>query len=148
MLELINQKYMHFLFIIAKKPNNISTLSKKADLTLSVTSTMISRWAREGIIKKEISDQGKGREIIVYITDYGKKQISLLKEIEKNYKEFKESHVLVNLTEDAQIDNTHKEIEKEVINGSGKNEGRIETDIRRSEKGSDSGKKPGNKKRS
>ena len=87
MLEIINQKYMMFLFEIAKKPRNISELAKKGDLTLSVASTLISRWAREGVVLKEKSEGGRGKEIIITLTDYGKAQISLLKEMYKKHKD-------------------------------------------------------------
>lgn len=86
---MINQRYMKFLFDIAKKPRNISGLAKIGDLTLSVTSTLISRWSREGVVIKTKSDNGKGKEIIITLTDYGKAQVKLLKELNKNYLEIK-----------------------------------------------------------
>ncbi len=89
MLEIINQRYMKFLFEIAKKPKNISWLAKKGDLTLSVASSLISRWDREGVISKKKSDGGRGKEIIIYLTEYGKAQVKLLKELNKNHKEKK-----------------------------------------------------------
>lgn len=87
MLEIINQRYMFFLFEIAKKPRNISELAKKGDLTLSVASTLISRWAREGVILKQRAE--KGNEIIILLTDYGKEQTKLLKELNNNHKKNK-----------------------------------------------------------
>ncbi len=93
MLEIINQRYMKFLFEIAKKPKNISWLAKKGDLTLSVASSLISRWAREGVISKQKSDGGRGKEIIIYLTEYGKDQVKLLKQIAKNHKSKKEGNV-------------------------------------------------------
>jgi len=87
MLEIINQRYMKFLFEIAKKPKNISWLAKKGDLTLSVASSLISRWEREGVILKKKSDGGRGKEIIIYMTDYGKDQVKLLKQLNKNHKD-------------------------------------------------------------
>ena len=86
MLEIINQRYMKFLFEIAKKPKNISWLAKKGDLTLSVASSLISRWGREGVILKKKSDGGRGKEIIIYLTKYGKDQVKLLKELNKNHR--------------------------------------------------------------
>ncbi len=80
---------MKFLFEIAKKPKNISWLAKKGDLTLSVASSLISRWDREGVISKKKSDGGRGKEIIIYLTEYGKAQVKLLKELNKNHKEKK-----------------------------------------------------------
>jgi DNA-binding MarR family transcriptional regulator len=91
MLEILNQKYMNFLFEISKKPRNISELAKIGDLTLSVASTLISRWQREGMLIKEKSDGGRGKEIIIYMTDYGKSQIDLLKKIDTNYKKNKDN---------------------------------------------------------
>ena len=87
MLEIINQRYMNFLFEVAKKPKNISWLAKKGDLTLSVASSLISRWEREGVILKKKSDGGRGKEIIIYMTDYGKDQVKLLKQLNKNHKD-------------------------------------------------------------
>ena len=92
MLEIINQKYMQFLFEIAKKPKNISELAKKGDLTLSVASTLISRWAREGVVLKKKSEEGSGKEIIIYMTEYGEAQVKLLKQLHKNYKKNKEDN--------------------------------------------------------
>ena len=87
MLEIINQRYMKFLFEIAKKPKNISWLAKKGDLTLSVASSLIARWEREGVILKKKSDGGRGKEIIIHMTDYGETQVKLLKKLNKNYKD-------------------------------------------------------------
>ena len=87
MLEIINQKYMKFLFEISKKQRNISELAKKCDLTVSVTSTIISRWATEGVVLKEKSEGG--RETIITLTEYGEQQVKLLKEIFKNYRDQK-----------------------------------------------------------
>ena len=89
MLEIINQRYMQFLFDIARKPRNISELARREDLTLSVASTLISRWARENVVKKTKSDGTRGREIIITLTEYGDKQVKLLKQILKNHKENK-----------------------------------------------------------
>jgi len=76
---------MQFLFEISKKPKNISELAKKGDLTLSVASTLISRWAREGVVLKEKSEGGRGKEIIIFLTEYGEAQVKLLKQLNKNY---------------------------------------------------------------
>lgn len=89
MLEIINQKYMNFLFEIAKKPKNISELAKKGDLTLSVASTLISRLEKEGALLKQKSEGERGKEIIITLTDYGKAQVDLLRKLNKNYKENK-----------------------------------------------------------
>ena len=89
MLEIINQKNMNFLFEIAKKPRNISELAKRGDLTLSVASTLISRLARENVVVKTRSDGERGREIIITLTEYGIAQVKLLKQIKRNYKEYK-----------------------------------------------------------
>jgi len=86
MLEIINQRYMFFLFEISKKPRNISELAKKCELTVSVTSTIISRWAVEGVVLKQKADAGKGRETIITLTEYGEQQVKLLKELFKNHK--------------------------------------------------------------
>lgn len=80
---------MQFLFEIAKKPKNISELAKKGDLTLSVASTLISRWAKEGVVLKEKSEGGRGKEIIIHLTEYGKAQVKLLKQLNKNHKKNK-----------------------------------------------------------
>lgn len=85
MLEIINQRYMQFLFIIENRSRNISELAKLADLTLSVTSTLISRWAREGVVIKE-KPEGK-KEIMITLTEYGKAQIKLLHQLYKNHLE-------------------------------------------------------------
>lgn len=85
MLEIINQKYMRFLILISKKPKNVSELAKKGDLTFSVASTLISRWARVGVLLKQKSEGHK--EIIITLTEYGKAQVKLLKQLKKNYKE-------------------------------------------------------------
>ena len=89
MLEIINQKNMNFLFIIGNKPRNISELAKKGDLTLSVASTLISRWARVNVVNKQKSEGGRGTEIIITLTDYGKSQVNLLKQIKNNYQKNK-----------------------------------------------------------
>lgn len=83
MLEMINQRYMKFLFLISRRPRNISKLAKIGDFTLSVTSTLISRWAREGVVLKQKSEGGK--EIIIALTEYGKAQVKLLKELNQNH---------------------------------------------------------------
>lgn len=89
MLEVINQKYMFFLFEIAKRQRNISELAKAGDLTLSVASTLISRLAREGVVIKEKS-KTSDKEMIISLTDYGEAQIKLLKELNRNHKKQKE----------------------------------------------------------
>jgi len=83
MLEIINQRYMKFLFKISNKPRNISELAKIGDLTISVASTLISRWAREGVIIKQKTEGAK--EIIIVLTEYGKSQVALLKSLNKNH---------------------------------------------------------------
>jgi len=83
MLEIINQRYMKFLFEIEKGAKNISELAKINDLTLSVASTLISRWAHEGVVLKEKPEGGK--EIIITLTDYGRDQVRLLRELNKNH---------------------------------------------------------------
>lgn len=85
MLEIINQKNMNFLFEIAKKPRNISELAKRGDMTIGNASTLISRLDRENIVIKTTVDGTRGREIIITLTDYGKVQVKLLKEIQKNH---------------------------------------------------------------
>lgn len=87
MLEIINQRYMKFLIDIGNTPRNISALAKLEDLTLSVASTLISRWAREGVVLKQRSDHGKGKEIIITLTEYGEIQVKLLKQLKKNHLE-------------------------------------------------------------
>ncbi len=89
MLEMINQRYMKFLFETGKRPKNISELAKIGDLTLSVASTLISRWAREGVVIKTKLDNQNGK-IIITLTNYGKAQVKLLKEINRNHLENKE----------------------------------------------------------
>jgi len=91
MLEIINQKNMNFLFVIARKPRNISELAKLGDLTLSVASTLISRLARENVVNKTQADGNRGREIIITLTEYGMAQVKLLKQIKKNYQENKKT---------------------------------------------------------
>ena len=88
MLEIINQRYMFFLFEISNKPRSISELAKRQDLTISVASTLISRWAVEGVVIKEKADN-KTKKIIITLTDYGKLQIKLLRELFKNHKKNK-----------------------------------------------------------
>ena len=88
MLEIINQRYMKFLFEIDKRPKNISELAKIGDFTLSVASTLISRWARENVVIKQKAE--KGKEIIIILTDYGKKQVTLLKQLDINREKNKE----------------------------------------------------------
>jgi len=76
---------MNFLFEIDRKERNISELAKRGDLTVSVASTLISRWARAGVLLKEKSESGRGNEIIIKMTEYGESQVKLLREISKNY---------------------------------------------------------------
>ena len=90
MLEIINQKNMNFLFVIARKPRNISELAKLGDLTLSVASTLISRLARENVLIKTQTDGERGSQIIITLTEYGIAQVRLLKQIKRNYKQNKE----------------------------------------------------------
>ena len=89
MLEVINQKNMNFLFEIAKKPRNISELAKRADSTVSSASTLISRLERENVINKTESDWNRGKCIIITLTEYGEKQVRLLRQILKNHRENK-----------------------------------------------------------
>ncbi len=90
MLEIINQKYMQFLFEIAKKPKKVSDLARKGDLTISVASTLISRWQREGVISKQKSeDDRRGKDIIIYLTEYGESQVKLLRKLFENHKKNK-----------------------------------------------------------
>ncbi|EKD26424.1 MAG: hypothetical protein ACD_79C01208G0001 [uncultured bacterium] len=89
MLEIINQKYMNLLFEVFKNPRNLSELSKKGDLTMSVTSNLITRWARDGILTKEKAEEGRGNDLIIQLTDYGKEQTKLLIKINENYKKNK-----------------------------------------------------------
>jgi len=79
---------MKFLFIIARKPRNISELAKKGDFAMSVASTLISRWAQEGVVSK---NKEKGvTQIIISLTEYGKMQVKLLKQLNNNHKKNKE----------------------------------------------------------
>ena len=71
MLEIINQKNMNFLFEVAKKPRNISELAKKGELALSVASTLISRWAKMGVVEKTRLSGNRGPEFIITLTGYG-----------------------------------------------------------------------------
>jgi len=87
MLEVINERYMKFLFEIDNRTRNISELAKIADLTLSVASILISRWARDGVVLKTRADEQRGKIILISLTDYGKKQVNLLKELYLNSKE-------------------------------------------------------------
>lgn len=89
MLEIINQKYMKFLFEIENKPRNLSQLAKDGDFTISIASTLISRWASKNIVIKKKLD-GKGKDIVIYLTEYGKKQVALLRQLEINYTTNKE----------------------------------------------------------
>ena len=88
---------MQFLFDISRKPRNVSELAKRGDFTLSVASTLISRWSREGVVFKEKSDQ-RSKEIIVTLTHYGIEQVKLLKGLFKNHLKNKEGEF--NLPED------------------------------------------------
>ena len=81
---------MNFLFEIAKKPRNISELAKRGDIVISVASTLISRLARENIVKKTMADGSRGTQTIITLTEYGEKQVKLLRELKKNYKKNKE----------------------------------------------------------
>ncbi len=89
MLEIINQRNMKFLFDVASKPRNVSELAKRAGMTYSNTSILISRLARENVAIKTTTEGSRGREIIITLTDYGKEQVRLLKQIKRNYKENK-----------------------------------------------------------
>lgn len=84
MLELINVKYMKFLFEIQRKPQNISELARSGDLTLSVASNLISRLALEKVLFKQRTDYGNGKQIIATLTPYGNMQVKLLREMWKN----------------------------------------------------------------
>jgi len=89
MLEIINQKYMNLLFEILKSPKNLSELSKKGELTMSVTSNLITRWANEGVLTKEKAEEGRGNDLLIQLTNYGKEQTKLLMKINENYKKNK-----------------------------------------------------------
>ncbi len=89
MLEIINQKNMNFLFEIAKKPRNISELAKIMDISISSTSTLISRLQRENVVSKTESDWNRGKCMIITLTEYGEKQVKLLKQIKRNHQENK-----------------------------------------------------------
>ena len=86
MLEIINQKYMQFLFLVSEKARNISELAKRGDLAISAASILISRWSNEGVVKKKKSEAGRGTEIIISLTEYGKVQLRLLKQLFNNHK--------------------------------------------------------------
>ncbi len=90
MLEIINQKNMNFLFEIAKRPRNISELAKREDITLSFASTLISRLARENVVIKTLTDGNRGTQTIITLTNYGEKQVKLLRELKRNYAKNKE----------------------------------------------------------
>lgn len=82
---------MKFLFEISKGPKNISDLAKKGELTMSVASTLISRWAKSGVVNKQKLDMvNRGKETIITMTEYGTMQVDLLKQISKNYKKNKD----------------------------------------------------------
>ena len=126
MLEIINQKYMNFLFEISKGPKNVSDLAKKGDLVVSVASGLISRWERSGVVNKEKAEGQRGREIIITLTEYGKAQVKLLKEISRNYKRNKEQMnkqeiTAVSLVSDPKPGCVITKIEKGGVNGTGKN---------------------------
>ena len=89
MLEIINQRYMKFLFEIDNKVRNISELAEKADLSKSVASTLISRLVREGVVLKQRSKNERGKEILISLTEYGKAQVKLLRQLYINHKKNK-----------------------------------------------------------
>ncbi len=89
MLEIINQRYMKFLFDIDNKVRNISELAEKADLSKSVASTLISRLVREGVVLKERSKNERGKEILITLTEYGKIQLRLLRHLYENHQKNK-----------------------------------------------------------
>lgn len=86
MLEIINQKYMQFLFLISEKTRNVTDLAKRGDLTISTASILISRWSNEGVIKKNKAKAGRRNEIIISLSEYGKIQIRLLRKLLNNHK--------------------------------------------------------------
>lgn len=112
MLEIINQKNMNFLLEISKKPRNISELAKIGDLALSVASTLISRWARSGVIIKTRSDGERSKETIITLTEYGKAQVKLLRGIKKNYYNNKNAMKKIELLDASLIETTEKGGEK------------------------------------
>lgn len=100
MLEIINQKYMNLLIEVSKKSRNISELAKAGDLTVSVASTLISRWAREGVVIKQASNHERGgREIVIILTEYGKAQTELLKKLFYNHRKNRESSLTTKETD-------------------------------------------------
>lgn len=103
MLEIINQRYMLLLFEISKKPYNVSGLAKKGDLDISATSTLVSRWAKEGLLTKEKSESGRGNDLIIQLTEYGKEQIKILEQLHSNYKKNKNSNKVKREVKNGQI---------------------------------------------
>ena len=85
MLEIINQKYMKFLFLVSEKTRNISELAKRGDLTEGVASTIISRWAKSGVAIKERKKASAGRKMMVNLTEYGRVQVKLLRQLFNNH---------------------------------------------------------------
>ena len=114
---------MLLLFEVSKKERNISELAKKGDLTSSVASIVISRWAKEGLVLKKRSEERKGNDLIIVLTDYGKEQVKLLKQINQNYKKFKKGEFNEEAEEDPEPkeDVPVNEDAKEVDNGGTKN---------------------------
>jgi len=81
MFNLINRRYVSLFLLLKKDYSKIIDLIKRTNLAAYVVSQTLTKWADEGLIKKEKSS---GKEIKISLTDYGKAQLSLLEQILKN----------------------------------------------------------------
>lgn len=106
---------MNFLFDVSQRPRNISELAKVGDFTLSLTSTLISRWSKEGVVLKSKKEGAK--EIIITLTEYGEKQVKLLKELNLNHKQNKQTLNDEQIKAINLVKNDTKNGTKEVNNG-------------------------------
>ncbi|MFH1917619.1 MAG: MarR family winged helix-turn-helix transcriptional regulator [Nanoarchaeota archaeon] len=79
---IINKKYVNLLRAIARPgKHDILGISRETGITYSRMSNIVMQFAREGIVKKDRSDEGPGMKLDVSITEKGKMIIEFFNKI-------------------------------------------------------------------
>ena len=78
----INKRYVNLLRAIARPgKHDILGISRETGITYSRMSNIVMQFAREGIVKKDRSDEGPGMKLDVSITEKGKMIIEFFNKI-------------------------------------------------------------------
>ena len=79
---IINKRYVNLLRAIARPgKHDILGISRETGITYSRMSNIVMQFAREGIVKKDRSDEGPGMKLDVSITEKGKMIIEFFNKI-------------------------------------------------------------------